>query len=259
MTIVKEQKINTLLKSWPLGAVFLSSWLKENSISNQLLNSYRQNHWLESIGKGAVIRSGSKISYYGGLYALQKQAGLSIHIGGRTALSLWGKAHYLELDSKQVVLFGFKGEKLPIWFKNYKWGLKLNYYETKFLPAKLGLVNIKLDQLSLQISSPARAIMECLRLTPYEQNIIECYELMESLNNLNPKDVQKLLEECASVKVKRLFMYLAEKSNHDWFNLLNIKKINMGSGKRSFVKNGSYIDKYKITVPKQLEKDENSL
>lgn len=43
------------------------------------------------------------------------------------------------------------------------------------------------------------------------------FELMEGLNNLRPNQVQDLLEKCESVKVKRLFLYLAEKAGHEWF------------------------------------------
>jgi hypothetical protein len=75
---------------------------------------------------------------------------------------------------------------------------------------------------------------------------------MEGLNNLRPKHVQKLLEQCKSVKVKRLFLYLAKKSGHAWFSYLNLKAIDLGSGKRSIVKNGVYDSTYRITIQKAL-------
>ncbi len=108
------------------------------------------------------------------------------------------------------------------------------------------------------MSSPARAIMECLFLAPKYQELFECYELMENLNNLRPKSVQTLLESSSSIKVKRLFLYLAEKCNHQWLKHLDLTRIDLGSGKRSLVKNGVYISKYKITVPGEFERDEKS-
>jgi hypothetical protein len=75
---------------------------------------------------------------------------------------------------------------------------------------------------------------------------------MESMNNLVPAQTQKLLEENPSVKAKRLFLFFAEKAGHKWFKHLDISKIELGNGKRSIVKNGTYIKKYKITVPKTL-------
>jgi hypothetical protein len=64
------------------------------------------------------------------------------------------------------------------------------------------------------------------------------------------------LESCASIKVKRLFLFLAEKANHSWVKHLNIEKIDLGSGKRSIVKNGVYNPKFKITVPAELANGE---
>lgn len=101
--------------------------------------------------------------------------------------------------------------------------------------------------------------MECLFLAPQKQDLIECYQLMEGLNGLPPKQVQILLEACKSVKAKRLFLYMAEKAGHQWFKHLDLEKIDLGSGTRSIVKNGTYIDKYKITVPKELEQHASNI
>ena len=56
--------------------------------------------------------------------------------------------------------------------------------------------------------------------------------------------MQQLLENCTSVKVKRLFLYLAEKSDHEWVKFLNKEIIDLGKGKRSFAKKGVYVPQY---------------
>jgi hypothetical protein len=61
--------------------------------------------------------------------------------------------------------------------------------------------------------------------------------------------VQQLLESCASVKVKRLSLHLAEKHGHPWLNQLDQTKISLGSGKRVLVPGGRLDPKYLITVP----------
>jgi len=94
--------------------------------------------------------------------------------------------------------------------------------------------------------------MECLYMAPKEYDLMECYELMQGLNSLVPQQVQELLEQCRSVKVNRLFLYLAEKAGHEWLNYIDVKKVDMGKGKRSIVPHGVYIPKYEITVPKEL-------
>lgn len=256
MSLYNETKINKLLKDWPVGAVYLSSWLNKDDVSTQLLDRYKKSNWLSSIGTGAVIRQGDKVDYYGAIYALQKQAGLSIHVGGRSALSLQGKGQYIDMSSSRVVLVGGSREKLPAWFKKYEWGVKLDYFATSFLPADIGLVDFEMPNFSVKISSPARAMMECLYLAPKHQEFYECYELMEGLNTLRPKSVQELLESCSSVKVKRLFLYMAEKCEHDWLEYLDLTKVGLGSGKRSLLENGVYISKYQITVPRELEKND---
>ena len=249
----KEQKINHLLNSQPPGVVYLSSWLTENGFSTQLLNRYKKSNWIYSIGSGAWMKVGDKSTYLGALFALQQQGDLNIHPGGKTALSLLGKAHYLELSTKQVTLFGGSEEKLPAWFSKYDWEVKVNYFSSSFLPSNIGLQTLEQGVFNLLVSNPARALMECLYLTPKKQELTECYEIMEGLNNLRPKQVQELLEACTSVKVKRLFLYMAEKTGYHWFKYLNINSIDLGKGKRSLVKDGVYIPKYQITVPKALE------
>ncbi|MDN5201269.1 type IV toxin-antitoxin system AbiEi family antitoxin [Fulvivirgaceae bacterium BMA10] len=252
MNTRKGSKINQLLQSQPKGVVFLASWLSKNGYSADLQKRYRKSNWLQSIGTGAMIRTGDEVDYQGALYALQKQDTSYIHPGGKTALSLLGKSHYLELSKKKVILFGGKGESLPAWFQNHDWNVELNYYQSGFLPKEFGLTQIESKSFTLQVSNAARALMECLYLAPKYQDLYECYEFMEGLNNLRPKEVQKLLEVCTSVKVKRLFLFLADKAKHSWLNHIDIDKIDLGEGKRSIVKGGVYIPKYQITVNKDL-------
>ncbi len=252
MSTAIGSKLNHLLNSQPPGIVFLSSWMTGQGYSHHLQQRYKKSNWLKSVGTGAFIRSNDKVGYEGAIYALQEQNGVTIHPGGRTALSLLGKAHYLELSAGRIVLFGGRGEKLPTWFKNHDWGVKADYHETSFLPSNLGLTKVELSNFSIQVSGAARAIMECLHLAPQKQELMECFQLMEGLNNLVPKQVQTLLENCQSVKVKRLFLYMAEKADHNWFKYIDLSSVDLGSGKRSVVKNGVYIDKYRITVPREL-------
>jgi len=258
MSTFKVTKLNQLLRTHPQGSVILSSWLNKQGYSLELQKRYRKSHWLESIGTGAMIRSGDQVDYQGAIYALQKQLELSIHPGGKTALSLLGKAHYLELSQTKIVLFGNSQERLPTWFKKHDWDVSVDYYQSSFLPSNLGLIDLQQKIFSIKVSGAARALMECLYLAPEKQELFECYELMEGLNNLRPDHVQILLEACKSVKVKRLFMFMAEKASHDWVNYLDLKKIDFGKGKRSLITNGFYVSKYQITVPKDFKKHDQT-
>ena len=88
--------------------------------------------------------------------------------------------------------------------------------------------------------------------SPDKLDLIECYHLVEGLSNLRPKLLQELLEKCSSVKVKRLFLMMASKAQHQWLTFLDLKKIDLGKGDRSIIKGGVYNAKVHISVPKEL-------
>jgi len=233
--------------------------MAKNGYSPQLQRRYREYNWFESIGAGAMVRTGDQVSLEGAVYSLQRQLGLDVHIGGKSSLGLHGKAHYLNMHQK-TTLFAPLKENLPRWFLNYEgWRNKYTFTQTDFLPRDIGLLGMSYQGYEIRISSVARAIMECLYLAPKEQSLIECYEIMEGLNNLRPQVVQELLEKCNSVKVKRLFLYMADKAEHSWLKYLQVDKIDLGTGKRSIVEHGVYNAKYQIIVPKELEKNEHGI
>jgi hypothetical protein len=252
MTLHSETKINKLLKSWPSGTVGLSVWLEKTDVSRQLQQHYQKSGWFESLDRGAFKRVGDTVDWLGAIYALQKQAGLNVHVGARTALGLQGQSHYLELNAKTAQLFAPRKTNLPAWFKNYDWGLRPELHNTDFLPASVGLLDVEHKLFSVKASGPARALMECLYLAPEKFDLVEAYQLMEAMGTLRPVVVQELLEQCNSVKVKRLFLYMAEKARHAWLKHLDLHKVDLGSGKRSFIPGGVYISKYLITVPQEL-------
>ena len=256
MSTENRTKINQLLAKTPQDVVLQSSWLLNEGYSLDLQKYYRKSGWLKALENGAMFRGNNQPGYEGGIFALQQQSGLSVHPGGRTALALQGKAHYIELNTAQAWLFGGEKEKLPTWFKKHKWVNTIYYKASSFLPKELGLIEFSFTGFSIKVASPARAIMECLYLAPEKFDLVECYELMENLNDLRPTLVQELLEACTSIKVKRLFLFMAEKLDHSWYKHLNLSKVDLGKGKRSLVKEGVYVAKYQITVPKTLSNNE---
>jgi hypothetical protein len=76
---------------------------------------------------------------------------------------------------------------------------------------------------------------------------------MEGLVNLSPRRLQKLLEDCKSVKVKRLFFFLADRHAHAWLKRTERGRIDLGKGKRMLVRGGKLDPKYQITVPGDLD------
>jgi hypothetical protein len=245
-------KINYLLQQIPAGTVLFSPWLVSKGYPYGLQQRYRMNGWLTSIGKGAMIRTGDKLTLDGAIYSLQVYDAMTIHFGGRTALGMQGLSHYLELDAKETILVAPRGIKLPEWFNKYNWETKPVLINTSFLPADQGLTNFVDSGFSVRISNPVRALMECLLLAPDRFDLVEAFQLMESLTFVNPETVQSLLDQCQSVKVTRLFLFLARKAGHSWFNKIQTQNLNLGKGKRVIELNGAFDPRYQITVPKAL-------
>ena len=75
---------------------------------------------------------------------------------------------------------------------------------------------------------------------------------MEGLSNLSPHRLQKLLANCRSVKVKRLFLFFADRHQHAWVKHIKKEDIDLGTGKRMLVKGGKLNSTYQITVPEDL-------
>ena len=252
MSTNRQTRINQFLGEHKLGTVCLASWLEEQGISYGLQKRYRSSGWLESVGKGAFKRPKEEIQWQGGLYALQTQARLPLHAGAITALAMQGLAHYFRVADEKVFLFSPYKTILPIWYKNYPWGNPIKHIQTSFLPVELGLQSQELKTFSITVSTPERAILECLFLAPTHFDLVECYQVMEGLVNLRPRLLQELLEQCTSVKVKRVFLYMAKKARHQWLSRLELGKIDLGIGKRSLVKGGSLDTEFQITLPKEL-------
>lgn len=252
-TEINQTKINKLIQDSPKGLVLLSSWLVSKGYSYELQQRYRKGGWLKSIGKGAMLKSGDPLMLSGALSALQSQANINIHLGGRSALELQGNTHYLQLNSPEVTLFVPGRTELPVWFIKNNWDLDYKTFKLCVLENDtLGLIAYRDGEIEMNISNSTRAMLECLALAPKEFSLNEAFELMEGLTTLRPKQVQELLENCKSIKVKRLFLYFAERAGHSWFKYIDQTKIDLGSGNRSIISNGVLVPKYSLILPKDL-------
>ena len=112
------------------------------------------------------------------------------------------------------------------------------------------------DEADLLVSTPEQAFLECLLLAPQQYSYMDLFYMMEQLTTLRPEILQRLLETTKSLKVKRMFLYMAEKAGHYWHEALDTSKIELGTSKLQLIKNGAYIAKYRITVPKELNEYE---
>ena len=252
MNTQKEIKLKKVLARHRPGTILLAKWLEGLGISRELQKQYRKSGWLESAGTGALKRPDDMVNWRGGLYTLQQQAKLPVHVGAATALSLQGYTHFLRFSAETVYLFSSPGTILPRWFHEYEWNQDIEHFSTSFLPDGLGLTELELNNFSITLSAPERAVLECLYLAPKRLDLMECYLLIEGMANLRPGLLQDLLEKCSSVYVKRLFLFMAEKAQHHWFGFLDRSKIDLGKGARSIVKGGRYNAQYRMVIPEDL-------
>jgi hypothetical protein len=256
MTTVRGTKINRLLQQWPRGTVATNPWLASQGVSSDLARWYVKAGWLTRIGLGAYAQAGDTVDWRGGLYALQTQLRMTVHVAALTALELQGRAHYLPLGSAHPVrLVSDESEHLPTWFKNHPWQARVQHHTLALFDSNPSASMTKLDCGGFEVfmSSPERAILEELRLAKTNEAIEHSYQLMENLVTLRPKLVQELLEACQSIKAKRLFLWSAERAQHAWTEDLDVDRIELGSGKRQLYKGGRFDAKYQITVPEEEE------
>lgn len=246
-----KTKINRLINQWTVGTPSATSYLADSGFGRDLLVKYKNSGWLEPFGRGAYIRSGDKVDWLGALHTLQNQLYLSVHVGGKTALQLKGYAHYLLARQNKVFLYGHRGLILPAWFKEDRFGVRFVLTRTNLFPAdcREGFTDFKKRDFVVRIAAPERAAMEMLHLVPQKVGFDEAQMIMENLLALRTDVVQWLLETCRSVKVKRLFLYMAGKMEHPWLSKLDLSKVDLGKGKRMIVLHGRFDAKYRITVP----------
>lgn len=133
--------------------------------------------------------------------------------------------------------------------------MNIKYKTTSFLGDELlGVETMTINQCNFLVSSSERAIFECLNLPDSSSSLLDIYYIiiMESMTALRPKLVQTLLEACTSQKVKRLFLYMAEKAGHSWYRALKLDDINFGTSRFMITPTGKYINKYNMTISKEL-------
>ncbi|MGD9637929.1 MAG: type IV toxin-antitoxin system AbiEi family antitoxin domain-containing protein [Alphaproteobacteria bacterium] len=250
MGILKDKKLRSVMQNWQSGFVATTYWFKSLSVSPQLVQKYIKSGWIEAIGRGAYKKPKDTINWYGGLACIQQQ--LNVHLGGATALSIRGNSHYVRFGKEKVFLFSDINQKLPKWFLDYDWGNPIEVIKTSFLPQNLAINPYEFNSFSIEASSPERAILECLYLSPDHFDLLECYQILEGLNNLRPDVLQDLLIGCNSIKVKRLFLYMAKKAKLPVLEYIDLDKIDLGSGKRYLTKKSVYEKEFKISIPKEL-------
>lgn len=244
-------KINQIQQMVHPDALLLSSWLEQQGLGRAEQTKCVRNGWLVRVSTGVYALTIGNPTLFSALYSYGMEAKQSYHVGASTALELKGFTHYVSMGKPQAFVFTPLDDRLPKWFSEHVWNMTLRETSTKVFGDE-GVETVSYNGYTLHVSSPERAIMECILLSPAYFNLMDVYYLMEMLTTLRSKLVSALLRCCTSVKVKRLFLYMAEKANHQWFSRLDLTEVSLGSGPRSFSVGGVKDKKYNIIIPKEL-------
>ncbi|MCH8495681.1 MAG: type IV toxin-antitoxin system AbiEi family antitoxin [Balneolales bacterium] len=250
----KNTKLNKLLSEWKDGVVYTSPWLSENGYTPDMLFGYKESNWVRSIGRGAYVKAQDEPLWEGAVHALQNQLNYSIHVGGETAVELQGVRHNVSPRLNECHLYSHSKRKLPGWFTSYDWEVEIKLHiSTMFGGRDLGIKSIELkNSVPTRVAEPERAILELLSHVNSKSKFLKAWYLIEGMMTLRPKLIQSLLRNCKSVKVKRLFLFMAENNELPWYEKLMVSEIDLGSGKRTIVENGKLDNKFNITVPEEL-------
>lgn len=280
MTERSTSHLNRLEQDLPEGLVVDAAWLEQRGIASNLRSYYVKHGWLEQPARGVYRRPRGSLGWQQVVISLQTLLQVPLIVGGRTALELQGFAHYLTYETKTIHLHG--PEKPPHWLSKLGLPQTFVYRNSTTLfrndPVSFGLGSLAwnteqnegrdLERLQggglarmawgqwdwpLTLSKPERAYLEMLDELPRHESFHQADMIMQGAANLSPRRLTKLLGDCRSVKVKRLFFFFADRHGHAWRKRLDPDDFDLGKGKRMLVKGGRLDPAYQITVPEDLD------
>ena len=271
MSTQTEDKLKNTLEALPQGFFVDSAWLEAHNVSRFLTQKYVKRGWLERVHRGVFRRpapnssKSNTLDWKTCLLSMQHIMDYKLHVGGISALALQGHSHYLRLGNQESVWV--YGDDVPNWLSKLPLNAKLETRSLSlFSEPDLGL-NDQDDQRNpasaslpwdwiLTISTPERAILEALDELPDHESFHNLDMVFESLANLRPRRLTKLLKSCKKIKVTRLFFVFADRHDHSWRKRLDPQEFNLGTGDRALVNGGKIHPRYRIMVPEEFVKAE---
>lgn len=267
-----EGSLKRVFGEAPPGLFLDSTWLAARGVDRRLAHHYAERGWLERVAYGVYrlplpqgVNEAATADWVVPLLSAQ-WLGYDVHIGGPTALTLQGYSHYLTLGDADVAYL--YGDEPPTWLKRLELHSELRLRSKKlFSRPDLGLEStqpndwgggLNLWQQTVTLSTPERAILETLDELPSNEGFGIADAAFESLTNLRPRLLTSLLDDCRSVKAKRLFFVFADKHAHAWRKHLDPQAFDLGSGDRALTPGGRLHPQYRITVPENLLPTEES-
>lgn len=248
-------RLNQALNNWNKGELHSLAWLSKFGISPRVANKYYARGSLNKVAPGIFSRPHDQITWHSVVGALQNDLSLPIHVSGKSALELQGVGHYIPLSENPITNIVSRNKaRIPSWALSGQWNGGLKVKQSSMITSEPQLTEYDRDGINLSISSREQAILELIDSLDLSDAFDTVENYMQSLVPLRPKKVQFLLEHCKSIKVKRVFLFLAMHLELPFLEVLDMKNIDIGSGKRVITKHGKLNTDFNITVPpKYLE------
>ena len=259
----KNYKLQKILTNYMPGEPLLTKGLSRSKPGiYQYLYALKKRQWLLSLGYGAFMIKGHKLSLFGALYALQRQTRAPVHIGGLWAIALlapkmlWNQKESFETFTGNGV-FAPARFVWPKWCKTMDWDLEVAWSSVTFLPKNYGFTFYRLPQwpaTRIKISNPPRALLEALYLAHSHEDLLKVYDLINAIKWLSASYCQRLLEGCQSFRVRRLFLALSDYAEGSWLEKLDVTQIALGTTKYPKPKEPgfAYCKKSKLFLPMEI-------
>jgi hypothetical protein len=257
-----------------------SQWLKYQGISSSSVHDYVAGGWLERVQSRLYRRpteppQSGPMAWETAVASAQLVAKAPFHVGGASALDLLGLSHFLQMGNTRTVWLYDSRRGIPPWLEKLPLDADLIIVRRKLFAAdEIGLeyrpvdttthrVGLPVERPSeeglwrqfLRMSAAERASLELLAEIEDEFTFQAADSIFEGLSNLRPAVLRKILDACMSVKAKRLFFFFAERHQHAWARALDPQQFDLGRGKRQIVKGGRLDDRFQITVPAGMTRE----
>lgn len=247
----------------PVSMVATKPWLLDQGLNLHFVDNAIRSRTLLPLTSGVYTLYEKSVRWPGVVASLQRMSDKPIHVGGLTALDLAGLTHFLSTNS-EVPIHMFSESPLPTWINRIPVVAHFERHSTVRLwpesvmsnPAFLREYNWQDGLPPITYSCPEKALLEVLTQVPSAVSFEHTDALMQGLSSLSPRKIDALLRACGNIKVKRLFLWLAERNGHAWFKRLEPDAYDLGSGKRVIAQHGRLHPKWAITVPREMH-DEN--
>ena len=285
-------KLGRLQADMPPGLLAPAAWLDEHGYYRQLLSHYVSAGWLESPAHGVYRRPGVPLKWQHVVASLTLTSAQPLHIGGATALQHAGFGHYVRMRGAETIcLYG--PTSLPAWVRALPLPEKfLIRPDAAFASLPVPRVWVSREGASrhdvsrdvavrnadgalmddaalaqsglrmtrwgesdwpLVYATQEWAILEMLCDVPGSELVYDAHVMLQGMVNVRPAAMSMLLRHCASIKAKRLFLAMASRHRHAWFDKLDLDGVDLGSGKRALFAKGKLDATYQITLPADLD------